>query len=100
MNDVLKIVLTAVVSAAVTGAITYIATARKKRNAYENGMLALLRDAIITSHDKYTKKQFCPIYAKDALEKEYIAYHDLGGNGTITKIYNETMALPNEEETK
>lgn len=24
------------------------------------------------------------------------AYHSLGGNGTITKIYNETMALPEE----
>jgi cell division protease FtsH len=33
---------------------------------------------------------------KDAAEKAYKAYHDLGGNGTITEIYQEIMVLPTE----
>ena len=61
-------------------------------------MLSLLRAEIIRQNDKYTARKCCPIYAKDALEKAYAAYHSLGGNGTITKIYNDTMALPEEQK--
>ena len=59
-------------------------------------MLSLLRTEIIRQNDKYSDRGYCPIYAKDALQKEYDAYHQLGGNGTITKIFNNTMALPEE----
>lgn len=27
----------------------------------------------------------------------YEAYHDMGGNGTGTKLYNEMMELPHKE---
>jgi hypothetical protein len=100
MNDILKIVITAVISAAVSGMLTYFGIVRRKLKAYENGMLSLLRADIIRSHDKYMRKRYCPIYAKDALEKAYNAYHDLGGNGTITSLYNETIKLPNEGDDK
>ena len=100
MNDILKIVITAVVSAAVTGAVTYMSMVRKAVKALKDGLLSLLRAEIIRSHDKYMKKGFCPLYAKDALEKAYNAYHGLGGNGAMTRIYEEIIDLPIEEVTQ
>lgn len=96
MNTIVTVALTTVTTAAVTGAITYVLTMKSKIKAVADGMLACLRADIIGYHDKYTKKGYCPIYAKDAVEKAYKAYHALGGNGTITKLYNNLMALPTE----
>ena len=81
-----------------SGVIVYVKGVRKENTAIKEGMLSLLRAEIIRQHDKYTQRQYCPIYAKDALTKAYAAYHSLGGNGTITKIYNETMQLPETAE--
>lgn len=70
----------------------------KENSALKNGMQSLLRNNIIDAHDKYTKKRYCPIYAKESLTKTYEAYHALGGNGVITKLYNDIMALPETAE--
>lgn len=97
-NEIIKIILGALIPSLITGLSVYANGLKKKNKALENGMLSLLRAEIIRQHDKYTDRQYCPIYAKDALEKAYAAYHSLGGNGTITKIYNDTMALPEERK--
>lgn len=94
--EIIKTVLTVIITAAVTGAITYARLQFKMYKALKEGLLSLLRAEIIRSHDKYTKKEYCPIYAKDALTKVYQAYHALGGNGTITQLYNEVMDLPTD----
>lgn len=94
--EIIKTVLTVIITASVTGTITYLGVQVKMFKALKEGLLSLLRAEIIRSHDKYTKKEFCPIYAKDAIEKAYKAYHALGGNGTITTLYNEVMELPTE----
>ena len=91
-----------IIPSVITGLSVYANSLKNKNKSLENGMLSLLRAEIIRQHDKYTDRKYCPIYAKDALEKAYNAYHNLGGNGTITKIYNDTIALPEEpmEELK
>ena len=94
--EIIKIVITAVITAIVTGTITYVVTIKRKVKAVANGILSCLRADLIGYHDKYTARKYCPIYAKDAVEKAYKAYHDLGGNGTITEIYTKIMALPTE----
>lgn len=96
--EIVKTVLTVVITAAVTGAITYLSLQLKMFKALKDGLLSLLRAEIIRSHEKYTKREYCPIYAEDAITKAYNAYHALGGNGTITKLYNELMELPNEPQ--
>lgn len=96
INTIITVIITSIISGAASGITVYAKSVKKKTDALENGMLSLLRAEIIRQHDKYTSRQYCPIYAKDALNKAYDAYHSLGGNGTITKIYNETMALPEE----
>ena len=73
---------------------TVISKHNARGNALENGVLCLLRAEIIRNHDKYTERQEIPIYAKEALERVYKAYHELGGNGTMTDLYEECMELP------
>lgn len=97
-NEIWKIILSAIIPSVITGLSAYVIGIKRKNKALENGMLSLLRAEIIRQNDKYTARKYCPIYAKDALEKAYAAYHSLGGNGTITKIYKDTMALPEEQK--
>lgn len=92
--NVIQIVATAIISAVVTGMLTYIGVIKQSIKALKGGLLSLLRAEIIRSHDKYTQKGFCPLYAKEALEKAYNAYSALGGNGAMKQVYEETMNLP------
>lgn len=64
----------------------------------EKGVQSLLRAEIIRSHEKYVRKGFCPVQARDALTHAYEAYHQLGGNGTMTTLQNQIMALPLKED--
>lgn len=84
-----------------TAIVTYLRKKLKyqivRQKALENGMCALLRAEMIRSGEKYLKKGYCTIYAKDAYDKEYKAYHDLGGNGTMTELHERVMNLPTIE---
>ena len=64
----------------------------------ECGLQSLLRAEIIRSHEKYMDKQYCPVYAREALNRIYESYHALGGNGTMTELYKQVMALPTDKE--
>lgn len=64
----------------------------------ENGLQSLLRAEIIRSHEKYMDKKYCPVYAREALNRVYESYHALGGNGTMTELYKQVMALPTDKE--
>ena len=68
-----------------------------KNKAIEDGLQCLLRSEIIRAHDKYVTNGYCPIYAKEALKRGYEAYHNLGGNDIATKLYHDTMELPEDE---
>ena len=70
---------------------------KEEKEDYESikyGMLSLLRAELIRSGEKYLEQGWISIYARDAFEKAYSAYHGLGGNGTITKLYEDVMELP------
>lgn len=66
--------------------------------AIENGLQSILRAEIIRQHDKHIERGYCPLYAKEAMVKVYEAYHALGGNGMMTRFYNEIIALPEEQK--
>lgn len=68
----------------------------KKKSALEDGVQCLLRAEIIKAHDKYTERGYCPVAMKEALSKEYNAYHNLGGNDVATGLYEELMKLPKD----
>ena len=55
--------------------------------------MLLLRVQLIEYHDKYVKLGEIPSYAFDNFVEMYNAYHALGGNGMVTKMYNEIQEL-------
>lgn len=60
--------------------------------------MCLLRGKIIDYHDKYTERGYCPLYVKESARRSYEAYHALGGNGIVTKLYSDLMSLPESEK--
>ena len=66
--------------------------------ALRDGLQCLLRAEILRQHEKWTRAEFCPIYAKEALTREYKAYHALKGNDVATALYHEVMELPERKE--
>lgn len=62
--------------------------------AFRDGLQCLLRAEIIRQNEKWVKAGYCPVYAKQALSREYKAYHGLNGNDVATGLYEETMELP------
>ena len=83
---------------AFTAALGGIGFLMRKYRAMGFGIQALLRDRVIQAHNYYMEKGCCPIYAKENVEEMYKRYHDLGGNGTMTKLYESLMTMPTERK--
>ena len=66
---------------------------KKDRDANSKGTMLLLRVQLIEYHDKYMALGEIPSYAYDNFVEMYEAYHKLGGNGMITKMYDEIREL-------
>lgn len=103
-------IITSILGAIASYALFKLKSERKKRqeakaaqeaheDAQTQGMRSILRGEIIRSHDKYIERGYCPIYAKEALQSQYDAYHQLGGNGVITKLFHDVMELPEQPPT-
>ena len=78
----------------ILGYIVWILKKQKSdRDANSKGTMLLLRVQMIEYHDKYVKEGEIPSYAFENFEEMYNAYHALGGNGMITKMYHEIQQL-------
>ena len=66
---------------------------KNDRDANSRGTMLLLRVQLIEYHDKYTKLGEIPSYAYQNFQEMYDAYHQLGGNGMVTKMKNEIEEL-------
>lgn len=85
----LPIVLTALM-----GYIVWLLKKQKKdRGAISKGTMLLLRVQLIEYHDKYTILGSIPSYAYENFCEMYETYHELGGNGMITKMKEEIDEL-------
>jgi hypothetical protein len=71
---------------------------KAEQEAIKKGIQALLRNEIIEQYNKYMDKEYIPIYAVENVTAMYKEYHALGGNGTITKLYEELLELPHRKE--
>lgn len=88
--------------AAVVGwAVAQVKAARKERadaqeqnKNLQDGVQALLRNALIGEYNHRMSDGEFPIYARENVTAMYNAYHALGGNGTITALYEELQHLP------
>lgn len=65
-----------------------------KQRVEREAIRSLLRSELITMHGRYMDKGEIPIYAQENVQAMYDAYHELGGNGTVTKLVHEIMELP------
>lgn len=66
---------------------------KKERDANSRGTMLLLRVQLIEYHDKYMAQGYIPSYAYQNFCEMYEAYHELGGNGMITKMHEEIHEL-------
>lgn len=66
---------------------------KKDRDANSKGTMLLLRVQLIEYHDKYMTLGDIPSYAYSNFCEMYDAYNTLGGNGMITKMYEEIKSL-------
>ena len=80
--------------------VTFIGTMLVRLKAIKAGLQCLLRADIIRTYDKAKEREFCPLYAKEALTRAYKAYHALGGNDVATELYHETLEMPTEKKKK
>ena len=68
-----------------------------RNEALRAGLLALCRDRILQGYRYYKKKGGISAQDLETMQKLYNAYHALGGNGTITKVYEKILELQIKE---
>lgn len=105
MQGIITIAISVLAATGILGIGTRAILARLKRQdsrqkALESGVQALLRDRMLYSYNKYIDAGYAPIYAKENYENMYWQYHELGGNGVMTHLHEEFMALPTEKGTE
>lgn len=83
-----------VILTALMGYIVWLLKNQKKdRDANSKGTMLLLKIQLIEYHDKYCELGYIPSYVYDNFVESYEAYHELGGNGLITKMKQEVERL-------
>ena len=65
----------------------------RRQDAMEKGIQALLRDRIVQAYYHYSERGWITLHGLEALDKMYAEYHNLGGNGTVTKLWNDLHGL-------
>ncbi|MGC4019217.1 MAG: hypothetical protein QM793_14215 [Muricomes sp.] len=88
-----------IVLTAFMGYIVWLLKEQKRdRDANSQGTMLLLRVQLIEYHDKYMCLGYIPSYVFDNFCEMYGAYHELGGNGMITRMFEEIKQLPIRKE--
>lgn len=64
--------------------------------AIKMGLQALLRAQLISDYNKWSEKEYAPIYARQNFENCWVQYHALGANGVMDDIHEKFMRLPTE----
>ena len=83
----------------VLGGIVSLATAlykkvAKRQKAIEDGVRDMLRLTILDNYERCKQAGVISVSRKDAIDSAYQSYHALGGNGVITQVHTEIMAMP------
>ena len=67
---------------------------KKDRDANSKGTMLLLRVQLIEYHAKYMRLGYIPSYAYQNFCEMYEAYHELGGNGMVTRLKKNSRGYP------
>lgn len=71
---------------------------REEYNAIRQGIRAVLRDRILQAYNHFRKVGVVTVAQQENVSNMYTAYHNLGGNGVITKVYMKFMEIPHAKE--
>ena len=96
--------LAAAVVGALTGAVKHLYSRQKaqvaRQEAVEEGLQALLHDRIFSIYIECRDKRYASVEDMRNLEYLYRPYHNLGGNGTGTELYERVKDMPTEPPRK
>lgn len=96
--NILQIVFNYIVPLLLGGMIGFLSTKMKNHNkkdkAIEEGLVALLRNELVRRYREYEQKGEMSILDKENVEDMFKQYENLGGNGTVKKMYKELLELP------
>lgn len=67
---------------------------QKERSANSRGTMLILRYMLSRYHVEYTHKGYVTQGQYHEFEELYDAYHDLGGNGAATHMWEDIKKLP------
>lgn len=97
MQDWLKQYWLAVVFGAVTAALSWVSKRIwHKQKSFDAGILALLHSELYKECEACEKKGYATVDDLKNIEYIYEPYHNLGGNGTGTLLYERVKKLPAE----
>lgn len=92
-RDIILGVYSAVLPVLIAYIIKLLKDQKKERDANARGTMLLLRVQLIEYHDRYVAAGSIPSYAYQNFTEMYDAYHDLGGNGMVSKMKEEIEDL-------
>lgn len=82
--------VTALCGGVAAWAVAAIKKERRKVDALGEGMRALLRAELVHAHREYAEDGLpISLATRTHLADVYQAYHDLGGNGTATRLWED-----------
>lgn len=61
--------------------------------ALKMGMQAMMRDRIVQAYYHYIDRGWITLHGLENVEKLYIEYHRLGGNGMVTKLVEDLREM-------
>ena len=70
----------------------------KEQEKMKEGILAILHDRLYQACRFYIQRGHVDIESMKNIEYLYKSYHDLGGTGTGTELYNRVKSLPIKED--
>ena len=96
--DVIRIILNYFIPLILGTSIGIVSTKlkknKKKDEAIEEGVQALLRNELVRRYREYESKGEISILDKENIEAMYTQYKNLGGNGTVKKLMEDMLELP------
>lgn len=98
MNEITKIILTTIVSTAVSSGITAVVIMTKRTRVLFKSQCDQLRLQIHQMSRHCIMQGHITVAELEAITKAYESYHNLGGNGSITALYQRVSALELKEE--
>lgn len=98
MESIIGIVISYLIPTILGGIIGFITTKlkknKKKEEAIELGVQALLRNELIRRYREYEQKGEISILDKENMEAMFEQYKNLGGNGTVKHMMDDLLELP------